>query len=372
MAKPQLIYVSVTNDLATDQRVRRVCEVLHEIGFEIVLIGRKLPGSLAVNRPYKTVRFDLPFVRGAGFYISYQIRLFWFLLFSPKGVLLSNDLDTLLPNFLISKLKRVTLVYDTHEYFCGVPELQNRPTVRRIWLAVERWIFPKLKHVFTVNQSIAVLYERDYGVRPMVFRNIGNRLANPKFKTRQELGLPNDQVICINQGTGINMDRGMEEFVEALPLLGDVVLLLVGSGDVIPKLKGRVAEMNLADRVIFVDKLPYEDMLHYTANADIGLSLDKPTNINYRFSLPNKLFDYIQCGIPVLASDLPEVAQIVKGYEVGICVTGHASDQLVAGVKALLEKNNPTLKANIKKAGSELHWEAERAIVFDFYKTLYQ
>jgi glycosyltransferase involved in cell wall biosynthesis len=361
------IYVSVTSDLATDQRVRRVCEVLIDTGYKVVLIGRKLPESLPINRPYKTIRFVLPFKRGAGFYIIYQIRLFFFLLFAPKGFLLANDLDTLLPNYLISRIKRVPLVYDTHEYFCGVPELQNRPFIRKIWKSVESWIFPNLKYVFTVNNSIAKLYEDDYGVRPMVFRNIGSRIVSKKFKTRQELGLPLEKVICINQGTGINVDRGMEEFLEALALMPEVVLLLVGSGDAIPGLKTKVAGLSLEKQVIFVDKVPYEDLLHYTANADIGLSLDKPTNINYRYSLPNKIFDYIQCGIPVLASDLPEVANIVKGYEVGCCVFGHSPPELAEGVTSVLNMKGPALKGKIEKAASQLHWEAEGKALVEFY-----
>jgi glycosyltransferase involved in cell wall biosynthesis len=361
------IYVTVTNDLATDQRVRRVCEVLTDTGYDVVLIGRKLPGSLPINRPYKTIRFVLPFKRGAAFYISYQIRLFFFLLYAPKGFLLANDLDTLLPNYLISKIRRAPLVYDTHEYFCGVPELQYRPLIRGIWRSVESWIFPNLKHVFTVNNSIAKLYEDEYGLRPMVFRNIGSRIVNKQFKSRQELGLPLEKVICINQGTGINVDRGMEEFVAALPLMPEVVLLLVGSGDAIPGLKVKIAGSEFEKQVIFVDRLPYEDLLHYTANADMGLSLDKPTNVNYRYSLPNKIFDYIQCGIPVLASDLPEVAKIVKEYEVGCCVSGHSPQDLAEGVTSLLKMNGPALKGKIERAASQLHWEAERTALVEFY-----
>ena len=111
------ILISVTNDLATDQRVHKVCETLQEFGFEILLIGRKLPNSLPVNRNYKTTRMNLIFNKGFLFYTEYNLRLFLKLLFTKKDILLANDLDTLLPNFLISRIQNTKLVYDSHELF---------------------------------------------------------------------------------------------------------------------------------------------------------------------------------------------------------------------------------------------------------------
>ena len=95
---------------------------------------------------------------------------------------------------------------------------------------------------------------------------------------------------------------------------------MVGSGDAIPALKESVRARGLESKVIFVGRVPYAQLLQYTAAADVGLSLDKDTNINYRFSLPNKLFDYLHCGIPVVTSPLVEVARIVEGYGVGATV----------------------------------------------------
>lgn len=365
------IVVSVTNDLATDQRVGKVAQLLHHLNFEVVVIGRKLPGSLPINRPYRCVRFRLPFRKGALFYVSYQLRLMWFLLFERADVLLANDLDTLLPNFIASKLKRVPLVYDTHEYFCGVPELQNRPFVRGVWHAVERFVFPRLKHVFTVNQSIANLYHAEYGVMPQVFRNIGPRIVQQTWKTRRDLNLPEDQFICINQGTGINTDRGMEEALEAIIQLEGVLLLLVGDGDVVPQLKALVETRNLAHKVRFVPKMPYHEMLHYTHNANCGLSLDKPTNTNYKLSLPNKIFDYIQCGIPIIASNLPEVATIVKGHNVGLIVANHHTATLktaITEMRQLVTKR--VFDEPLQQAASQLHWEAEAVALTHFYAGL--
>ena len=123
----QKIIVSVTNDLSTDQRVDKICNTLLELNFDVVLIGRKLPNSIRVKRVYSTRRFKLWFNKGALFYANYNIRLFFFLLFNKTDALWSNDLDTLLPNYLISKWKNKKLIFDSHEYFTEVPELVDRP-----------------------------------------------------------------------------------------------------------------------------------------------------------------------------------------------------------------------------------------------------
>src|SRR5690606_20110318 len=97
----------------------------------------------------------------------------------------------------------------------------------------------------------------------------------------------------------------------------------IGGGDVIPVLKSMVKELKLNDKVLFKDKMPFKDLRQYTMNCDLGLTLDKDTNINYRFSLPNKLFDFIHSGIPVLSSKLPEIENIIETYHVGFFIENH-------------------------------------------------
>src|SRR5690606_16060536 len=153
-------------------RVHKVCLFLMQQGYDVLLVGRMRKNSLPLDRPYATKRMKLSFEKGAKFYAAYSFRLFWFLLFKKSDVLVSNDLDTLLPNYLISRIKRKKLVYDTHEYFTEVPELVSRPKVQAIWEKIEGWIFPKLKFIYTVNDSIARRYGEKYGKNLSVVRNI--------------------------------------------------------------------------------------------------------------------------------------------------------------------------------------------------------
>jgi glycosyltransferase involved in cell wall biosynthesis len=327
--------VSVTNDLATDNRVARTCELLVSLGHEVLLVGRQLPGSLPLDRPYRTRRMRLLFNKGPLFYAEYNIRLFFLLLFSRCSLLISNDLDTLLPNFLVARLCGKKLVYDTHEFYTEVPELTARPRVRAVWLAIERSIFPKLKCVITVNQSIANAYKERYGNELMVVRNIPLPRALGPLPARAELGLPADRFLLVLQGAGINVQRGAEEAVLAMKELPDCLLLIIGGGDAWPVLERLVQEHDLRDRVRLFGKMPYARMMDFTRNADLGLTLDKDSNLNYRFSLPNKLFDYLHAGIPVLATDLPEVAAIVREHDCGVVLPQAAPDDIAQAVRLL-------------------------------------
>ncbi|MBL7904460.1 MAG: glycosyltransferase [Bacteroidales bacterium] len=364
------VVVSVTNDLSTDQRVSKVCTSLVKMGFEVCLVGRKLAGSLPLNRSYETHRMRLMFIRGPLFYAEYNFRLFFFLLFRKTDLLVSNDLDTLLPNFLVHRLKGVALVYDSHEFYTETPELVNRPRVQRIWERIEGMIFPKLHDVFTVNESIARLYSEKYGITPKVVRNIPATFASDEPKSRAALGLPPDKYIVLMQGAGINIQRGAEEAIEAIQLVDDAVLLIIGAGDVIGQLKQQAASPALVDKVIFLPKMPYPELMQHTRAADIGLTLDKDTNINYRYSLPNKLFDYIHAGIPVLASRLPEVSRIVEGYDIGLVTDSHQPEILAGLINTMLhdEASRSRWKDNLRTAARELNWENEENVLKSVYQ----
>ncbi len=363
--------VSVINDLVTDQRVHKVCTTLKNLGFDVVLVGRKQRASLDLApREYRTHRMKLMFEKGVLFYSFFQMRLFFFLLFRKHHVLVSNDLDTLLPNYLVSKLKGVPLVYDSHEIFTEVPELQGQNFKQGVWRRVERWIFPKLKNVFTVNQSISDWFFDKYKVRPLVVRNMPRRgNGSHVTATRGELNLPAGRKIVLLQGAGINVDRGSEELVEAMKFLADVHLLIVGSGDVIPKLQQIVTQERLTDRVTFTGKVPHEQLRKFTSVADLGVTLDKPTNINYRLSLPNKIFDYIRAGVPVLCSDLPEVARIVRDYKVGVVADSFEPEKLAETIlNALNSAEYQNWKTNTSKAAEELCWETDEAHLIKVYR----
>jgi len=370
MKKKKRAIISVINDLVTDQRIDKTASVLVDLGFEVLMVGRRKTDSPRMpDRAYETLRMRLLWEKGPVFYAEYNIRLFFLLLSRPADLLVSNDLDTLLPNFLTHKLKRIPIVYDSHEYFTATPELVNRPKVQRIWKWIEKTIVPKLKNCITVNASIADMFEKEYHVPFKIVRNIPRLRKGVVIPSRAELNLPENKKIILMQGSGINVQRGAEEAVEAMKYIDSAILLIVGGGDVLPELKKMVLDMSLQEKVVFVARQTPEKLAGYTANADIGLTIDKDTNINYRFSLPNKLFDYIYAGVPVIASPLVEIKRIIQHYEIGAFIENHDPVHIAETINTLLQDENrmSQYRQNTKKAATELNWENEKNTLIDIF-----
>jgi glycosyltransferase involved in cell wall biosynthesis len=362
------IAVLVSNDLEFDQRVAKVCGWLHEHGYEVTLIGRLLPGSTPFSRPYRTVRFRLPFARGAGFYAFLNIRLFLFLLFHRTDVILANDLDTLPAGWLAARIRRRRIVYDSHEYFTEAEGLTGRPFQKKVWEAIERFLFPRVHDVSTVNASIAGIYSRRYHRQVRIIRNVPPLDPIAEGKSRTELGLPEDGHILILQGAFIDPDRGGIELVEAMQELSGCLLLIIGSGRDMPAIASRIGALQLNDRIRLLPRLPFRELRQYTVHASIGFSLDKPVHLNYTYSLPNKLFDYIHAGVPVLVSDLPELRRIVDTYRVG-CILPEITPRAIsdAVTQMLRSDEYPEWKRNTLKARESLNWQRESEVLRELF-----
>ncbi len=347
---------------------------LRENGYKVLLIGRKLPDSLPVNRPYKTYRMRLLFRSGFLFYATYSICLFFKLLFTKKSLLWANDLDALAPNYLAAKISGKPIVYDSHELFTEIPELTHRPRIRKVWLFIEQLIFPKLKYVITVNKSIADYYQKKYNVVPKVIRNIALKLQEHKSISVDVEQIIINKKVLILQGTGINIGRGAEEAVQMMQYLENAVLFIIGSGDVFPYLKKLAKSLQLENRVYFINKLSYNDLMAYTTKANLGLSLDKGTNLNYEYSLPNKIFDYIQAKTPIFATHRPEVSKIIRKYDVGWLIEEVNPRKMAIRIKAIFENTEDynLKKENCAIAGEILCWENESKKLIPFIHNIHK
>jgi glycosyltransferase involved in cell wall biosynthesis len=355
------IIVSVTNDLTGDQRVHRVCITLKEMGFRVLLVGRRFRHSPGLQtRSYTTRRMRLIFTRGPMFYAEYNLRLFLLLLFSSFDLLLSNDLDTLPANRLAAHLKGKPVVYDSHEFFPEVPELQERPRVRQIWEWLEKRLVPGVSQAYTVCESIAKIYTEKYGIPFLVVRNLPFAALSPETDQALQKKRP---LKIIYQGA-LNKGRGLEQAITAIQYLPEARLILAGSGDLEEKLHQLVTGLRLSN-LRFTGKLPPEELRKLTQHAHLGISIEEDLGLNYRYALPNKLFDYIQARIPVVVSDLPEMSAVVKGYDIGLITPSHDPEILAevfnnALTDQLLRKK---WALNLEKAAAELIWEKEEVVV---------
>lgn len=348
----------MSNDLVHDQRVRKTCDTLIEMGFEVELVGRLLPSSEPLSRDYSTHRLNLVFHSGVLFYVILQIRFFGYALWRRQDLILANDLDTLLPAFLVGKLKSIPVIYDSHELFTEAEGLTGHPLKKKVWERLESFLFPRVKFAYTVNESIASIFEKKYAVKVAVVRNVPQLRESMAPLSKSEMGLADHVFVFILQGNYIDPDRGGIEAVEAMAMLEDAHLFVIGGGRDFLKIKERAQLM--PSKVTVLDKMPYTQLMRYTAGADCGLSLDKPLHLNYTLSLPNKVFDYIHAEIPVVVSPLPELVKLVSKYEVGLVAEAVTPQALAVAMRQMMQSaRTAEWRENCRKAKSELNWQVE-------------
>ncbi len=362
MSNQQKIIFLVSNDLCYDQRVQRHAKVMQEMGHSVLLLGRlKKNTNRTVKIPFPHKRFKLLFEKSALFYACLNFRFFFYLLFSRYDVIWANDVDTLPAAFFAVKLRNKKIFYDSHEYFTGVPELENREKVKQFWAFLERKMLPKIPDKITVNNSVAKLYKDNYGVVFKVVRNIGEKITtSSKDNLPNILNFDYSTPFIIYQGA-VNKDRGLEELINAIPLIENLNLLIVGNGDVLEELKIRVKEQHLSNRVFFTGAVSPVVLQQITPKAVAGVAIEKPTNINYINCLPNKLFDYIHAEIPVIAYPNPEVKSLVEMYAVGTFIQNHTPQEIAHVVNKLFtdSERQKRYKNNAQEAKKVLNWERE-------------
>ncbi|MEA2043023.1 MAG: glycosyltransferase [Bacteroidota bacterium] len=365
------IILSVINDTMTDVRVKKIARFIQTQGFEVLLIGISSDQIMETAGEIKTKQLKRIFKKGPLFYLEYNIRLFFVLLFLRKvRAFWANDLDTLTANASAAFIKQKPLIYDSHELFTELPELHSRPGVQKIWQLAEKLFIRRVKYMLTVCDSIAEYYKNKYKtVSPVVVRNVPEKRKTPHADYRQKLHLPIDKKIVIYQGV-INIGRGIEELIEAAQYTSGIYFVIAGAGDISGLIKDRINTLGLSEKFKLTGRLPYEKLLEYTISADLGVSLEKNMGLNYYYALPNKMFDYIQASVPILVSRLPEMEKIVNQYGVGDFIESHEPKHLAEKIEEMLQKPSGFYSEQLKRAARELTWEIESEKLIPILKQL--
>ncbi len=341
----------------------RICQSLANAGFDIQLIGRELKNSPALTAcPYQQKRLKCFFHKGKAFYLEYNIRLLFFLLFKSADCICAIDLDTILPCLLISKLKGIERVYDAHEYFSQQKEIISRPAIYRIWHWIEKKTIPRFKHGYTVSQSIAEDFEKKYGVQYSIIRNL------PEKKTNT-YNLPRENII-LYQGA-VNEARGLEYLIPAMKSI-DAPLHIYGDGNFMQATIDLIKENDLSEKLLLMGKHLPKELDAITQRAKIGINLVENIGLNQYYSLANKFFDYIQFETPQISMNFPEYKRINDQYEVAILLDELNETSIANAIQLLLNDSNlyERLKSNCTLAKKYLNWEEEEKILIQFYKQL--
>lgn len=358
------IVFTVTNDLSFDQRMDRICSALAANGYACVLIGRKRRKSLPLKpKDYEQVRIPCIFEKGKLFYFEYNLKLWWYLLFMRQDALCAIDLDTILPVWAVARLRRKPLVYDAHEYFTEMQEIVSRPFIHKAWKALERFMMKRIRHAYTISEGYARLYNEEYGVSFQVIRNV-------PFHGGHEVE-PADHRYLIYQGA-LNVGRGLEETLKALPELDECRLKVFGDGPNAPALKALAKQLNLNGQVEFKGMVRPEQLRPETNRAWLGLTLFSKTGLHHRHSLANRFFDYVHAGVPQIAMDYPEYRSFNERHEVAVLIKELSPEAIARAIKDLYydDVHYERLQENCRAASKEHCWEKESVKLLAFYKTL--
>src|SRR3569833_3128433 len=187
MSRKKKIILTVTSDPNYDQRMIRICTSLHNAGYDVTLVGRKRPSSKPlIERPFNQVRIKQRIDSGKLFYLIYNLKLLFYLLFHKADSFCAIELDTILPVYYASVIKNVERVYDALELFCDLEEVASRPAIRKMWHRIERHTVPHFKYGYTVNKSYVDEFKHMYGVEYAIVRNatVLKSLVIPEKKDR--------------------------------------------------------------------------------------------------------------------------------------------------------------------------------------------
>ena len=354
---------AVINNIETDQRVDKVCNSLLKFGYDVELIGTTLRGKPLLNKSYTTTIIPLRNQNSFKLYAEFNFKLLIKLLLKAdkNTILLANDLDSLLPFYMVSKVKNLPLVFDSHEIFSELPSLHNRPKTKKMWKTLERFLLPRMKSFYTVSYGYAKWFEKEYGVQPEIIRNVPQlkQLNDKKNFIFFELPrIPEGYKIVLYQGA-LNISRGLEYTIKAMQFVNNCVFWIAGDGPLRQELEQLVKDLNLTDKVFFLGNVPPIVLKTITPLADVGISLEQDLGISYRYALPNKIFDYFQAGVPILATYLPEIKNTIIKYDAGRVIEKHDEKYIANELTILLNEGKKSYETKLANAAKECCWENE-------------
>jgi glycosyltransferase involved in cell wall biosynthesis len=283
-----------------------------------------------------------------------------------------HDLNTLAVGVCCKQHRPGTrLVYDSHELATERSRMGQR--ARRRAGREERRGLRHVDEGIWTTRTRAEYVVRRYGIRfPTLIHNVPEMLeVKQGWDLHQRLSIAADRRILLYQGS-IQEFRGIEESIEAVARLERCVLVIVGYGYHRPALEDLVLRRGLEGRVRFFGPIPNDELLYYTASADVGLCVIRGQSLSYRWSMPNKLFEYMMAGIPVVASDFEEMGRVVREEGVGTVCDPDDPESIAAAVRAIIDdpEAETRFRAATRVAITRYNWDHEEQKLLSLYRRL--
>ncbi|NMY27229.1 glycosyltransferase family 4 protein [Pseudomonas sp. WS 5021] len=391
------IAMLVWNEFRNDARVLKQAQTLQSAGYQVTVFALHTPGitcqketladgtqvirvarrplwrwrsakaqqsrgASATGKPMSVLRV----LARVWTHIGLVTRIAW----HRATVIHAHDVNTLPSAWLAARLSGAKLVYDAHE----ISTSREGYGRYRQWVArVERTLMPRTDGNITTTETRAKFFARAYAIaRPLVLQNRPRLSSSPPTqRIRHELGLVQPWPIIVYQG-GLQQGRGLERLLRVAASVRDAYFVLIGGGNLCGPLLALRDELGLAERVHFIPVVPLADLPSYTASADIGVQPIEHTCLNHFTTDSNKLFEYVIAGLPVIATDFPEIRRIVKAHDIGLLVPAGDDLQLRAALRHLLD--DPVLRrryaGNTRIAARYLNWEQQEPELVTLYYRL--
>ncbi len=375
------IIFAVFDYLHTDYRVFKTTRTYYNNSYDVklygitdkvddVLLGWDNVGnierlSIVNNFPLKVNMF------------IFWYKLFFKLLFSDKKIskddtiLYCHDIFPLLPIYLISKIKKVPFIYDSHEFTYGNHHYENKPFTKFFWRSYEKFLIKGASKVITVSQSIADDMEKIYKFKKGSIEVISNLpLKRDSLKSNisesidlkylhKELKIDPLKKIILYQGR-LLFNNGLEKVIEAFDEIkedSDFVFVLIGDGIKKKELMKMVNDLKIGDRVFFKELVPQSELYKYTRCAYLGICLIKNSGKSFYYSTPNKMYEYLQAGVPQLSSNFPEISKVVKDNEIGITIDPDNVEQISEKINNLTDEQHKMMVGNCFKIRDKYYWD---------------
>ncbi len=364
------VLIGLLSELSHERRQERMVDALERAGHQVAItwVDNGSSPISAFWQDRSLHRLENP---RAGRRKAYFLRFMsWFhglILREQPDCVLAVDPPALLPARLALLRREFRLLYDAREYYCELPTIRERRAVRAFWNAAEGWSMRRADASWAVCGSIARALEQDHRVKGVgVVRNLPTCSFQPRAPERQAAlrallpGLDTGPVVVYAGGFWPGYD--FRPLQEALGRVPGAQLVLLGEGPELETHRRHAAGLAWSGRLHFPGKVAPERLDALLRGADVGVVLVPDLGLSYRYLLPNKLFEYIQAGLPVLASPLPELAAVVLGRGVGRCADPADPRAIATRLAELLDPERAVgWQVALGAAAAELCWEREEA-----------
>jgi glucosamine--fructose-6-phosphate aminotransferase (isomerizing) len=365
----------VFNNFERDIRVLKENQTFVKYGYNAVVVATRGAGLKE-----KEIKDGINIQRlKVGFFGFLPIELFLYWIksiaeFKNEKIFHCNDLYTLPIGWFIKKFlnKKVFVVYDCHEFETDAAVYEGKPHVKKLAQIVEKICIKSVDNVITVSDSIASVYQKMYGLsKPLVVMNCPRcKRYLPKDLFRKELRIPRDAKIFLYQGGFTKLKSKSAEIIakifNRLEEKNNAVIVFLGYGKYFDELKSRLGGLH----VYFKNAVSVDTYMDYVCSADFGIHVLDDTCLNHEYALPNKVFEYIAAGLPLIVSNLSEMRKLVMENKIGLVLKNNSSHSLEEAVKKMTSVDRDKFKQNLRKAAKTYTWENQEKALINLYRDL--